>query len=53
MEVEISAEAKDKHLNNWVAITVVILSVFMALCKIKDDNVVQAMQQAKADAVDS
>jgi hypothetical protein len=53
MEVEISAEAKDKQLNNWVAITVVILSVFMALCKIKDDNIVQAMQQAKADAVDS
>ena len=53
MEVEISAEAKGKQLNNWVAITVVILSVFMALCKIKDDNVVQAMQQAKADAVDT
>lgn len=53
MEVEISAEAKDKRLNNGVAITVVILSVFMALCKIKDDNVVQAMQQAKADAVDT
>ena len=53
MELEISAEAKDKHLNNWVAITVVILSVFMALCKIKDDNIVQAMQQAKADAVDT
>ncbi len=53
MEVEISAEAKEKRLNNGVAITVVVLSVFMALCKIKDDNVVQAMQLAKADAVDT
>jgi hypothetical protein len=53
MEVEINAQAREKHLNSGVAITVVVLSVFMALCKIKDDNIVQAMQQAKADAVDT
>ena len=52
MEVEVSAEAKDKRLNRLVAITVVILSVFMGLCNIKDGNIVQAMQQAQADAVD-
>lgn len=52
MEVEVSAEAKDKNLNRWVAITVVLLSVFMGVCNIKDGNIVQAMQQAKADSVD-
>jgi hypothetical protein len=52
MEVEISAEAKDKRLNRLVAITVVVLSVFMGLSNIKDGNIVQAMQQAQANAVD-
>ena len=53
MEVEVSAEAKDKRLNRMVAVTVVLLSVFMGLCNIKDGNIVQAMAQAKADAVDT
>jgi hypothetical protein len=52
MEVEVSAEAKDKRLNRLVAITVVVLSVFMGLSNIKDGNIVQAMQQAQANAVD-
>jgi hypothetical protein len=53
MEVEVSAEAKDKRLNQTVAITVVVLSVFTGLCNIKDGNIVQAMQQAQSDSVDS
>ncbi|WP_297510852.1 DUF4337 domain-containing protein [uncultured Caulobacter sp.] len=53
MDIEISAEAKSKSLNRMVAITVVVLSVFLGIMKIKDDNLVQAMQQAKADAVDT
>jgi Domain of unknown function (DUF4337) len=52
MEVEVSAEAKDKRLNRLVAITVVVLSVFMGLCNIKDGNIVQAMAQAQANSVD-
>jgi hypothetical protein len=52
MEIEVSAEAKNKRLNTLVAITVVVLSVAMGLCNIKDGNIVQAMQQAKADSVD-
>ena len=52
MEIEVSAEAKDKRLNRWVAITVVALSVFSALCNIKDGNIVQSMQQAQADSID-
>lgn len=52
MEVEVTAEAKDKRLNRSVAITVVVLSVFMGLGNIKDGNIVQNMAQAKADSVD-
>ena len=52
-----SAAAKerreDKRLNNLVAVTVVILTVFMAITKTKDDNINQAMTKAKADAVDA
>jgi uncharacterized protein DUF4337 len=53
VEVEVSAEAKDKRLNRLVAVTVVALSVFMGVCNIKDGNLVQSMQQAKADSVDT
>lgn len=53
MEIEVSAEAKDKRLNRLVAITVVVLSVFTGLCGIKDGNIVQAMQAAQAASVDT
>jgi hypothetical protein len=33
--------------------TVVALSVFMAISKVKDDNIVQAMQAAKSSSLDS
>jgi Domain of unknown function (DUF4337) len=46
------SEAKNR-LNNWVAISVAIISVFMAITKVKDDNIVQAMLQVKSDAVDT
>jgi hypothetical protein len=52
MEIEVSAEAKDKRLNRLVAMTVVILSVFMGVSNIKDGNIVQAMAQAQANAID-
>jgi hypothetical protein len=52
MEIEVSAEAKDKALNRRVAITVVVLSVFMGLAGIKDGNIVQAMDQAQAASFD-
>lgn len=42
-----------KSLNDLVAVTVVILTVFMAISKTKDDNINQAMQKAKADSVDA
>lgn len=46
------SNAKDR-LNNWVAISVALLAAFMAITKVKDDNIVQAMLQAKSDAVDT
>jgi Domain of unknown function (DUF4337) len=46
------AERKRRRLNAAVAITVAILATFMGLCKVKDDNIVQAMQQAQADKLD-
>lgn len=42
-----------KELNNLVAITVVVWAVFGAVTKVKDDNIVQAMQKAKAESVDA
>jgi len=53
MDADIKTESSDKRLNNLVAVTVVLLSVFMAISKIKDDNINQAMQKAKADSVDA
>jgi hypothetical protein len=44
----------DRHgrLGAQVAITVALLATFLGVCKVKDDNIVQAMQQAQADKLD-
>jgi hypothetical protein len=47
-----AARAANARLNTWVAITVALLATFMGICKVKDDNIVQAMQQAQADKID-
>src|SRR5216110_3012089 len=47
-----AADAKAR-LNTLVAISVALLATFMGICKVKDDNIVQAMQQAQADKIDS
>ena len=44
--------AKASRLNPAVAIAVALLATFMGLCKVKDDNIVQGMQQAQADKID-
>ncbi len=44
---------KKSQLNNYVAITVVLFVTFMGICKVKSDNVVQAMQKAQADRIDT
>jgi hypothetical protein len=44
--------AAASRLSSWVAITVALLATFLGVCKVKDDNLVQAMQQAQADKLD-
>src|SRR3954447_7894341 len=39
-------------LTSRVAITVALVATFLGICKVKDDNIVQAMQQAQADKLD-
>jgi hypothetical protein len=46
-------ERRKSRLNNYVAIMVAILATFMGIAKVKDDNIVQAMQQAQAQSVDA
>jgi Domain of unknown function (DUF4337) len=46
------AHARRARLNAAVAITVALLATFMGICKVKDDNICQAMQQAQADKID-
>jgi hypothetical protein len=44
---------RDGGLNTRVAIAVALVATFMGITKVKDDNIVQAMLQAKSDAVDT
>ncbi len=53
METDVKTQSADKRLNDLVAVTVVILPVLMAVSNIKDGNIGQAMQKAKADSVDA
>ncbi len=52
-EAVMRAKKSKAHLNTMVAISVALLATFMGICKVKDDNIVQAMQQAQADKIDS
>ena len=44
--------ASESRLNSVIALLVAITATFMAVCNVKDGNIVQAMQQAQAGAVD-
>jgi hypothetical protein len=50
---EVADARSSRKLNTLVAISVALLATFMGICKVKDDNIVQAMQQAQADKIDS
>ncbi len=55
--IESANDAASDHsaasrLSSWVAITVALLATFLGVCKVKDDNIVQSMQQAQADKID-
>ncbi len=54
MEMVEQDNDKSKHrLNSWVAIMVAVLATFIGICKVKDDNIVQQMQQDQAKSVDA
>jgi hypothetical protein len=46
-------DANKSRINSLVAIFVAITATFMALCNVKDGNIVQAMSQAQAHAIDA
>jgi len=41
------------RLNSLIAVLVAVTATFMALCNVKDGNIVQAMEQDQASAVDA
>lgn len=45
--------AEKNKINSMVALMVAITATFMALCNVKDGNIVQAMSQAQANALNS
>ena len=46
-------QAGESSLNSKIALFVAITATFMALCNVKDGNVVQAMSQAQAHGIDA
>jgi len=46
-------QAGKSWINSRVALFVAITATFMALCNVKDGNIVQAMSQAQAHAIDA
>jgi hypothetical protein len=46
-------QGRDSRLNSLVAVLVAAAATFMALCNVKDGNIVQAMSQAQSHAVDA
>ncbi|MEH2433429.1 MAG: DUF4337 domain-containing protein [Nostoc sp.] len=51
-ETPANREKRKSRLNSAVAIAVALLATFIGICKVKDDNLVQAMQQAQANKID-
>lgn len=55
-EASADSTQRDKRrirLNTVVAVTIALLATFMGVCKVKDDNIVQTMQQAQVDKLDN
>lgn len=49
---DIQEHAAESRMNGFIALFVAVVATFMALCNVKDGNVVQAMQQSQARQVD-
>jgi hypothetical protein len=46
-------QGNKSKINSTVALFVAITATFMALCNVKDGNIVQGMSQAQAHAIDA
>jgi hypothetical protein len=46
-------DASKSKINSLVALFVAITATFMAICNVKDGNIVQAMEQAQAHSIDA
>jgi hypothetical protein len=51
-DIATSPDRQRARLTTLVAVTVALLATFLGVCKVKDDNIGQAMQQAQADRLD-
>lgn len=49
---DLQEHAAESRFNGFIALFVAVVATFMALCNVKDGNVVQAMQQSQAKAID-
>jgi hypothetical protein len=49
---ELVERARESRLNSLIAACVAVIATFLALCNVKDGNIVQAMAQAQTEAVD-
>jgi hypothetical protein len=49
---EVQEHSSESRFNGYIALFVAVVATFMALCNVKDGNVVQAMQQSQAKAID-
>ena len=53
---EVASQAAEKgggdRMNSIIALMVAVIATFMALCNVKDGNIVQAMAQDQASAID-
>jgi hypothetical protein len=52
IEDTVQEHGRDSRFHGLIAAFVAVAATFMALCNVKDGNVVQAMQQVQARAVD-
>jgi hypothetical protein len=52
MQDEVMDHRDESRFNGFIALFVAVVATFMALCNVKDGNVVQAMQQSQAKAID-
>ncbi len=51
--LEQASKSNSNHINSRVALFVALTATFMALCNVKDGNIVQSMTQAQAHGIDA